>query len=103
MWMLRSPCAVTTSICLFSRSPRCASITTVRLWHAWMRSDLYPSFFIGRITPSSCHGVGARLVDDVLVPSQVHQPVVVLEDGGRFRFDDGDDGLGHGRYFRARG
>ncbi len=35
---LRSPCARTTSTCLFSRSPRCASMTTVRLWQACSRS-----------------------------------------------------------------
>src|SRR5438067_9969628 len=38
-------------------SPRCASMTTVRLWQACINAGSYPSCFMPRITPSSCHGV----------------------------------------------
>ncbi len=70
-----SPWASTTSTCLFSRSPSRASITTVRLWQAWMRSGSYPSRFIARITPSSCHGVvelaGKKKCQEMLTLSAV--------------------------------
>ena len=76
-------------------------MTTVRLWQAWISAGSYPSRFIARMTPSSCHGVvelpgkkkcqemltlsavSASRAIDLLVAGQVHQLVVVGQHRGR--------------------
>ena len=111
---MRRPCALTTSICLFSRSPRCASITTVRLWQrvdqvgvvavALHRADDAVELPRRRRrcrveeVPGDVDlepGVGV-LVDHVLVAGEVHHAVVVLEDGLRRSANQCDFGFGHG-------
>ena len=88
-------------------------MTTVRLWQAWMRAGSYPSCFIARITPSSCHGVvelrgkeevpgdvdlerGVRVPgDDVLITGQVHHRVVIPQHRRRRRAKNGNFGFRH--------
>ena len=50
----------------------------------------------GRAIGDAARDAYFREINNVLVPREVHEAVVVLADGGRLRSNDGYDGLGHG-------
>ena len=118
-WTLRRPCASVTVTCLFSRSPRCASMTTVRLWQPWISARIVavalhrPDHAVElprdrraareEEVPADVdleRRVGV-LGHHVLVAGQVHQLVIVPQHRPRGRPENGNSRAAHPRHLIA--